>query len=338
MRSPFVSRPSPASRRLTVVVTGASSGIGHATAIAFARERSNIVLAARGRPGLDAVAEACRASGADVLVHVCDVTDSDAVKALADAAIARFGAVDVWANLVGVGAVGRFEAVPIAAHRRVVEANLIGHMNGAHAVLGHFRARRRGTLINMSSIGSFAPAPYAAAYVATKFGLRGFSESLRAELAGLPRVHVCDVYPTFVDTPGLAHGANYTGRRLKPPPPLVDARTVAARVVRLARSPRPTTLVGSIAWPARIASAVAPNLVGAVTGKLMEAGFARADLTPVTAGNLFEASQGTDIDGGHRQRRAGVGALGLTVLGVAAWLWSRHGPMPPRLTRGSQHG
>jgi len=311
-----------------VVLTGASSGIGHATAIAFARDGADVVLAARGVPGLEAVARECLAAGADVLVHPVDVTDAAAVKALAEAAIARFGAIDVWANLVGVGAVGRFESVPMEAHRRVVEANLVGHMNGAHAVVGHFRSRRRGTLINMISIGGFAPTPYAAAYVASKFGLRGFSESLRAELAGVPEVHVCDVYPTFVDTPGLSHGANYTGRRLEPPPPVVDPRTVAARIVQLAHSPRATTTVGSIAWPARIASAVAPNLVGTVTARFMDAALARADPAPVTAGNLFEPSQGTGIDGGHRRRRALPTEIGLLALGVAAWLWSKRRPLP----------
>jgi short-subunit dehydrogenase len=311
-----------------VVLTGATSGIGHATAIAFARDGADLVLAARGVPALQAVAAACRAAGADVLVHPVDVTDAAAVKALAEAAIARYGAIDVWANLVGVGALGRFEDVPVEVHRRVVETNLVGHMNGAHAVLGHFRSRRRGTLINMISIAAYAPAPYASAYVATKFGLRGFSEAIRAELTGLPQVHVCDVYPTFVDTPALSHAANYTGRRVKPAPPLVDPRSVAARIVALTHSPRPTTTVGSIAWPARLASAVAPNVVGAVTGWLMDAALARADPAPVTTGNLFEPSQGTAIDGGYRQRRAGPAGLGLVALGLAAWLWSKHGPVP----------
>ena len=255
--------------RTTVVVTGASSGIGRATALAFAADGADLVLAARGVEALAAVAASCRDWGAEVLVHPVDVTDAAAVRGLAEAALAHFGGIDVWCNLVGVGAVGRFDEVPVEAHRRVVEANLIGHMNGAHAVLGHFRQRGQGTLINMVSIGAFAPSPYSAAYSASKFGLRGFAESLRGELADTPEVHVCDVYPTFVDTPGMSHGANYTGRRVKPPPPLVDPRTVAARIVYLAAHPRPTTLIGSVAWPARLAHALAPELVASTTARII---------------------------------------------------------------------
>ena len=158
---------SSAAARPTAVVTGASSGIGRATAVAFAEDGANVVLAARGREGLAAMARDCGAGGAEVLVHPADVTDANAVVGLAAAAMERFGAIDVWANLVGVGAIGLFEKVPIEAHRRVIEANLVGHMNGAHAVLGYFRTRRRGTLVNMTSVGGFAPSPYAAAYAAS---------------------------------------------------------------------------------------------------------------------------------------------------------------------------
>ncbi|MEP6589465.1 MAG: SDR family NAD(P)-dependent oxidoreductase, partial [Polaromonas sp.] len=127
--------PAPA----VVVLTGASSGIGRATALAFAREGAHLVLAARGLEALDKVAAECEMLGAQALAVPADVTDADSMRGLASAAIERFGPIDVWINNVGIGAVGAFDATPIEAHQRVIEANLIGHMNGAHAVLPHFR-------------------------------------------------------------------------------------------------------------------------------------------------------------------------------------------------------
>ncbi len=319
-----------------IVLAGASSGIGHATALACARAGARLVLAARGIEALERVAQACERLGAPVLVVPTDVTDADAVDALKRAAIDRFGHIDVWINLVGVGAVGLFDQTPLEAHRRVIETSLVGQMNGAHAALGHFRARRRGTLIHMISIGGWVPSPYAAAYSAAKFGLRGLTEALRAEMSDLPDVHVCAVYPTFVDTPGISHGANHTGRRLKPPPPLVDPRTVADAVVRLLDAPRATTPVGSVAWPARVAYAVAPETVGAASRWLIAAALRRADRAGITDGNLFVPSVDTDIDGGHRHPAQAMLAAGAVAVGLSALAWWWFGPDRSRERRGER--
>jgi NAD(P)-dependent dehydrogenase (short-subunit alcohol dehydrogenase family) len=255
-----------------------------------------------------------------------DVTKASEVAALAAAALSRFGRIDVWINNVGVGAVGRFDTTPIEAHRRVIESNLLGHVHGAHAALAQFRAQGRGILINMISVGGWYSAPYAAAYVASKFGLRGLGQSLRAELSGQPHIHVCDVYPAFVDTPGVSHGANYTGRGLKPAPPLVDPRVVAARIVALVSHPRPTTAIGSVGKLARYTQTLAPELRGSMTRRLMDFALARSSRVPRSDGNLFDPSRGHAIDGGFRRPGPSGPVIALAALSFVgiAWQVMRH--------------
>ena len=318
---PFKPNPFP-----VVVLTGASSGIGHATALAFAQAGARLVLAARGRDALDVVAAQCRRLGADTLVVPTDVTDAKAVGALADEAAARFGHIDVWINNVGIGAVGRFDETPIAAHRRVIETNLMGQVNGAHAVLPYFRRDGAGVLINMVSAGGWTATPYAAAYAASKFALRGFSEALRAELRDSPQVHVCEVYPTLVDTPGLSHGANYTGRQVRPFPPLVDPHRVAAALVRLSRRPRRSVWIGSLALPARLANALMPDLAARLLKILFDVGLAKSSPARLTTGNLFDPSGDAEVSGGYRrpwQPGALAGAASVGVLALGWWMLRR---------------
>lgn len=319
-----------------VVITGASSGIGAATAEAFAATGARLVLAARGEKGLEAVAERCRQAGGEAHVHPTDVIDAEAVRTLAAFARDRLGGVDLWFSDVGIGAVGKYHEVPIEAHRQVIEANLVGHMNDAHAVLPIFLDQGHGTFVNMISVGGFLPSPYAAAYAASKFGLRGFSAALRGELSLHPRIHICDVYPTFVDTPGVEHAGNYVGKRLSVPPGVLNPRTVAKAVVRLADHPRNTTVVGAPAILLKLSEFLAPNLSAAMMNGWLRTYFARTDDAPTTEGALFEpAGKAGAVDGGFRrpdQRRAVAlvaGGLGLAaVIGGALWAGRRQDDRP----------
>lgn len=311
----------------TVVVVGASSGIGRAASELFASKGARLVLTARGEAGLEATAAACRAHGAAVITVVGDISVADVAQAVLTRAVEAFGAVDVWVNNAGVGAVGLFDETPMAANEQIVATNLIGGMHGAHAAIGYFKARGEGVLINTLSLGSFVPAPYAGAYSATKFALRALSQSLRGELAASPHIHVCDVLPTFVDTPGLAHGANFTGRAIKPPPPLVGPKAVARAIVAAAERPRPHTVVGrGMTLVARAAYAVSPEL----TMRMMRLGFASyfaaARRVAPTEGNLFSPSVGGAVEGGYRSKSGRLIATSAAVLAVvglgALWLGS----------------
>ena len=303
-----------------VVITGASSGIGAATAQAFAAQGARIVLAARSREALDQIAQSCRRIGADVLVQPVDVTDAQAVADLAGTARDWLGGIDLWFSNVGVGVVGKFHEVPIADHRRVIEANLIGHLNDAHAVLPIFIGQQRGTFVNMISVGGFLSAPWAAAYTASKFGLRGFSQALRGEVAAYPDIHICDVYPTFVDTPAIRHAGNYTNGETSVPPGVLDPRHVAKAVVRLMDHPRATTAIGAPALIMKLVQFAGPNLSARAMNRFMGTYFAKADPAPHTSGNLFDSpADDGEIDGGYRKpktRKAAAGIAGM--LGVAA--------------------
>jgi short-subunit dehydrogenase len=313
-----------------VVITGASSGIGAATAVEFARRGGHLVLGARDVAGLEDIADRCRAAGGHAQVRIVDVTDSTAVAEFAHHARDVLGEIDLWFSDVGIGVVGKFHDVPIADHRQVIDANLIGHMNDAHAVVPIFIDQGHGIWVNMISIGGFVPTAHAAAYAASKFGLRGFSQALRGELSKHPRIHICDVYPTFVDTPASGHAANYTGAAIKMPPGALQPETVATAVVRLATRPRNTTAVGAPSLLMQLVQLLAPNLSAATMSGFMDTWSADSkDRASDTTGSFYDPpNRPSGIHGPGRRsgnartlQIAAGAAVGAAVL--AAWWWQR---------------
>ncbi len=319
-----------------VVLTGASSGIGRATARTFARQGARLALAARRREELEDVARECRDLGGDAIAVETDVGDADAVRRLAAAAETRFGGIDVWINNAGVGVVGAYAEVPLDMHRQVIETNLLGAMHGAHAALPVFLRQGRGVLVNNISMGAWTPMPFAAAYTASKFGLRGLSASLRQELAGYPNIHVCGVFPAMIDTPGLQHGANMSGHRIDPGFYLYAPERVAEAILDVTLRPRAEVAVGFPAGWARFAYGVAPLPTEAAVGYAVRRALKRARPAPRTEGAVMQPSpDGTRARGGWLERvgmpdagrlntvalMAGA-ALGL---GALAWATGRRG-------------
>jgi short-subunit dehydrogenase len=311
----------------SVVITGASSGIGRAAALAFARLGCPVVLAARDAHSLEEVARDCRNAGGRTLVVPTDMTDPSAVLALAQRA-AEFGdgRIAVWVNNAGVAAFGLFLDVPVEAHEQVIRTNLLGYLYGAHAVLPLFKRQGTGVLINVVSMAAFAPTPLASSYSASKAGNRGLFETLRTELAGSGQdIHVCDLYPAFVDTPMLEHTANFEGKQINPVPPVIAVEKVANKIVSIARRPRAFTAMGAAFPVTTLFHAALPALFRWSVGKSARTYLALAPEVPGTEAGLHQASPGShDTKGGLRSPRArtiGAGlAAGAGIVGAALLL------------------
>ncbi len=301
-----------------VVITGASSGVGRATALEFARYRCTVILAARQQNELEEVAAICKKLGAKALAVPTNVSEPESVNNLAKAAIAFGGQINVWVNAAGVAIMGEFNAVPLAGHEQVIRTNLLGPVYGAYAVLPYFKGQQSGTIINMNSVGGWVATPYSLSYSVSKFGLRGYSQALRAELYRFPNIHICDVFPSFLDTPGTRHAGNYIGKVLKPVPPVYPATKIASTIVGLAVHPRNSVTVGAVAYLVKLSNYFLPGLAEWLIAKGMETYLQVGEDAPVTSGNILHPT-GTynQISGGYTSKTITQKRVN-TVAGIAA--------------------
>ena len=271
----------------TVVITGASSGIGKAIALTLAQEGMNLVLAARREAVLQEVASECEAMGGVAIAVKTDVTNKNEVQNLKETAISFFGTIDIWINNAGTMAIGELNETPLEAHEQVIKTNLMAPLYGIYSILPYFKERKKGIIINTVSIGAYVPTPFAASYSAGKFGLRGLDEAVRSEVKEFSEIHLCDVNPAFINTPGNLHAANYTGKEIHMAPPVYDPFQVAHAVKKLIENPKENIMVGGAARIARFVHSLAPHLLGSAIARSARIYFQKAKSAPVTAGGLF---------------------------------------------------
>lgn len=321
-----------------VVITGASSGIGRATAVAFARQGATVVLAARRETALHEVADEVIAAGGRAMVVPTDVRDPVAVKRLADRAIEAFGRVDIWINNAGVASFGKFEETPAESFAAVLDTTFGGVANGFRAILPHFRERRSGIILTTASIVGRVATPYQSAYNAAKHAVMGFTETVRQEieLDGFTGIHVCNVLPGPVDTPFWQHAANYSGRDVQALPGTVTPEKVASALMSLALNPRRELGVGASPHLMEFAMALAPGMVERRLGRATRDRLFQNSTRPRTDGALLRPMpEFTGADAGWRERlrrqsggRTGTaayaGILALT-LPIAAAAYYRYG-------------
>jgi NAD(P)-dependent dehydrogenase (short-subunit alcohol dehydrogenase family) len=243
-----VPTPRPLAEQVAVVL-GASSGIGRATALEFARRGTRrIVVASRGADALDTLAGELEGIGAQVLAVPTDIADEAAVQALVRAAEERFDRVDTFVTAPAVSVYGRIMDIPLEEFRRVVEVNFLGHVAAAKAAVPALERAGGGVYIGVASVEGHRAFPLHAPYSASKFALRSFQDALRMELAEAHSpVHVVSILPASIGTPFFEHSRSRTGSMPKPPPPVYAPELVGEAIVRAAEHPRREVPVGDAA-------------------------------------------------------------------------------------------
>lgn len=243
-----------------IVITGASSGIGLATALEAARRGAKVMLSARSGETLAEVAEDIRRRGGEALHGVADVANRAELQRVAEAAVAQWGRIDTWVNDAGVSIYGRLDQVSEEDARRLFDVNFWGVVNGSLVALPYLK-RQGGALINVGSEVSEAIVPLQGIYSASKHAVKGFTDALRVEVEETDEapVAITLIQPTAVDTPFPQHARNYMSKEPKLPRPQVDAERVARAILGAAQHHRRAVKVGAFA---KINTAVAKLLPG----------------------------------------------------------------------------
>jgi NAD(P)-dependent dehydrogenase (short-subunit alcohol dehydrogenase family) len=250
----------------TVVITGATSGIGRATALEFARAGAQVVVAGRRAERLHDLVVEIEAKGGVALAVRTDVSEQAQVEALLAQTIEQFGRIDTLVNNAGVGLAAKFEEQALADFERVMQINFWGAVYACKAAVPQMKRQGGGgVIINVSSVMGKRGMPFETAYCASKFALAGFSEALRAEIMS-EGIDVSTIFPGAVETEIFEQAANQTGLEMPGFIPKYPARELAKLIVQDARFPQPEIIMALDALGLNALNTVAPRLLDLALG------------------------------------------------------------------------
>jgi NAD(P)-dependent dehydrogenase (short-subunit alcohol dehydrogenase family) len=245
----------------TIVITGASAGLGRATVRAFARQGARIGLLARGRDGLNATAQEVEELGGQALPVPTDVAQADQVEMAADAVEERFGPIDVWINNAMISVFAPATQIAPAEYKRVTEVNYLGYVYGTLAALQRMIARDRGLIIQVGSALAYRGIPLQAAYCASKHAIEGFTESVRCELLhDGSNVKITMLQMPALNTPHFGVARSRLPRRAQPVPPIYQPEVAAEAIVWASDHYRREWYVGGSTVFAIVGNKLVPGL------------------------------------------------------------------------------
>ncbi len=324
-----------------VVITGASAGVGRATARAFAHQGANVGLIARGKEGLEAARREIELIGTRALAIEADVADADAIERAAQTVEDQLGPIDVWVNNAMVTIFAPVSKISAAEFKRVTEVTYLGGVYGTMAALKRMRPRNRGSIVQVSSALAYRSIPLQSAYCGAKHALVGFIDALRSELIhDGSRVHVTAVEMPALNTPQFSWARNKMPNRPQPVPPIFQPEVAAEAILFAARHRRRSIPVGGPTYLAEWGQKIAPGLLDLYLGRT---GYRSQQSDepddPDRADNLYQPIAGDPGAHGRfsdratptspalwaEENRAPLFAAVAAVTGaIAAWWWHAH--------------
>lgn len=298
----------------TVVICGASAGVGRATAHAFADAGYQLALIARGEKGLADTCAELQGSGARVLTIAADVADAAAIDAAAARIEAELGPIDVWVNSAMATVFGPISSLSAEEIRRVTEVTYLGFVHGTLAALRYMRPRNRGTIVQVGSALAYRAIPLQSAYCAAKFAVRGFTDSLRCELLhDHSAVRVSMVQLPAHNTPQFDWSRNKMGRRPQPVPPIHTPEVAARAILRAAEEAPRELWLGGASFKAILGNMLMPGLLDRLLARQAWDGQMTAAEDPADRpDNLFRPVEGLHRTSGRFSDQARDRALALS--------------------------